>query len=343
MKAGWWAIAALGGAVALRVPLGEANAARRELELPSLPPKEVAQILAFGHRSTLADSLWLRAVPDLARRFARADEPEDLARQRKDRWLSEVVEVISELEPTFQTVYSYGSAYFQLVTRNLDRAVEVLELGVEKSPDDLFLKVNLGMALLTLKKDSDRALQVFQEVVDHPGCDPLSLGLCAKLMVDRGEDVAALEQYRRFLESEDEYTRKMAELFSERTRRNLFVRAWREYESENGSSAESIEELRAAGLIAEGVADEVLGAARLVDGVLSFPRLTELELEHLVNGVRNWSHNFRTENGTWPTLEDLREYGQFALPRLPPGQSIELVEGELRVNGAASSGTGSIP
>ena len=62
-------LGAIAGAAWLQGDLGEANAERRQNDFRYTPDRDVARVLSMGHRSTMADSLWLRALPDFARQF----------------------------------------------------------------------------------------------------------------------------------------------------------------------------------------------------------------------------------------------------------------------------------
>ena len=57
------------------------------------PDVDVMRVLCFGHRSTMTDAIWLRALPDFSRPF------ED--KELKERWLNGVFDVCAELDPTF--------------------------------------------------------------------------------------------------------------------------------------------------------------------------------------------------------------------------------------------------
>ena len=148
------------GAITLRGPLAEANAGRRVPGTSFVPKKRLAKLFSLGHESTLADLLWLSAIGDLSKDFA---DP-----QRKRNWLEAVFAAVPALEPSFTTVYSFGSTYLTMIDRDAERAIALLEKGCRENPDDLRLAVELAMVWYTNCNNRERALAVLGNVVKDP-------------------------------------------------------------------------------------------------------------------------------------------------------------------------------
>jgi hypothetical protein len=319
-------VACASGAVALRAPLGEANAGRRLPGMGYVPKPRLARLLSLGHRSTSADLLWLSAIGDLSRDFSDPD--------RKRRWLDTVFDAITLLEPSFSTVYSFGATFFTLITPDHARAVELLELGVANNPDDLRLAIDLAMTYYMHRHDRDAAMRVLAKVVKDPRCDSVTVGFYASLLVDGREDFAALAQWDGWLDHPNDYVREIAELQQERAKRRIALRAIDEFTQVRGRPPLTRDELRAPGLMAPAVADAVIGSLWIdLVGRPSFTRGDDLDRRHELRGASRWVTQFRQQNGRSPTIDELLDNGVLRL-RAPPlrkhyevvGDEVELVD-----------------
>ena len=228
------ALAAAAFAVSLRDSLGEANAVRRANVFRYTPNPKIVKLLAAGHRSTLANVMWLQTLPDLSRTFADID--------LKRRWLRTSLEIITELEPRFDTVYSFGSSYLSMIGQDPQASIEMLERGAERNPDCLRLQVELAMAYFTHRDDREATMRVLKDVVDQ--CDAMTMAFYASLLVDERADVAAVSQWLPYLEDGNALVREQAELRLQRTYRRIALRARNEYRDATGSFPVSKQEFR---------------------------------------------------------------------------------------------------
>ncbi|MBL8840292.1 MAG: hypothetical protein JNL90_02060 [Planctomycetes bacterium] len=305
------------GAVLLRAPLAEANAGRRLPGTSFVPRPALAKLLSAGHRSTLSDLLWLSAIGDLSRDFS---DP-----QRKLAWLDSVFTTIPLLEPSFATVYSFGATYLTMIERHPDRAIELLEEGVAKNPDDLRLAVELAMAVYTHHKDRERTLAILEPVVKDPSCDALTMGFYSSLLVDGRQDYAALAQWAGYLDHSNELVRETAALQIERAKRRIALRAIEEFKATVQRPPLTADELRRPGLMAPEVVDPVV-ASLWIDPALRprFEKCDELERRNSLRGASRWVVQFRAENGRSPTLDELLQNPWVRLPPPPRGQHYDL-------------------
>jgi hypothetical protein len=311
-------------AVLLRAPLAEANAARRLPGMRYSPRPKLAKLLSLGHRSTASDLLWLSAIGDLGKDFG---DP-----QRKRRWLDTVFSAITTLEPTFATVYSFGSTYLTMIDPDPDKAIALLELGVANNPGNIKLAIELAMAHYVSKHDRDAAMRVLAGVVRDPRCDSLTVGFYASLLVDRREDFAALAQWEAWREHPNEVVQDMAELQQERAKRRIAMRAVEEFRQSEGRPPRSRVELRRPGLMAPEVVDVVLDAVWIdTSGRARFPRLEEFELRHSIRAANRWIPQFQSEFGRVPTLDEILSNRGLRLPPPPTGRRYELRDARLEL------------
>lgn len=317
-------LALLGATVLLRGPVGENNSIRRQELFRYTPERSLAPLLAGAHSSTTADVLWLKALPDLSRPFADA--------AAKQRWLRGVIEVITDLDPAFETVYRYGASYLSLIAGSPERAIELLQKGVASNPGSYSLRVDLAASYLMHFDDKERARELLAEVAEDPRCDSFTLMTYTSLLVDEQSDAAAIAQWSRYVDSGNAEIRAAAELSLERTLRRIAARAYRRFEREEGRLPVSKDELRGRGLMAPEIEEVVLGAFTLTEsGQLQFARLEELEIEKKRKATERWCVLFRRDNGRWPTLEEVLGNPVVVLPDLGAGRAYEFDEGRLRI------------
>ena len=310
------------GAVALRGPLAEANAGRRMPGTSFVPREGLARLLSFGHRSTMADLLWLSAIGDLSRDFS---DP-----QRKRSWLDAVFAAIPELEPTFSTVYSFGATYLTMIDRDPDRAITLLERGVAENPRDLRLAVELAMAWYTSRQDRERTLEILERVVADPRCDAITMGFYTSLLIDSREDYAALAQWVGWLDHSNELVRETAELQLERVKRRIAIRAMDDYATRMGRKPRVPDDLRLPGLMAAEVVETVLAGLRIdMTGRPRFDRCDELEHRNALRGASRWVVQFRSEYGRNPTLDELLHNAWVRLPAPPRGMHYDVKGDEV--------------
>ena len=205
------------GAIALREPLGDANAMRRVPGARWMPDQRLAKLFSLGHRSTCADAIWLNAIGNLSRDFG------DTTRKR--RWLDTVFDTITRLEPTFSNVYSWGATYLGMLENDKDRAIDLLQKGVAAIPDDIRLQVELAMAYFEYRKDRAATLAVLAKAVKNPKCDAITMGFYDSLMVDDRADYAALALWAPWLDSPNDEAKDEAQLQFERAKKRIAFRA----------------------------------------------------------------------------------------------------------------------
>lgn len=324
--------AGLTGVVLLQPSLGEGNAHRRRNDFRYTPDPTVAKIVAGAHRSTVADLVWLRAMPDLAREF------DDL--ELKKRWLNGVFEVVTELEPTFMTVYFYGSSYLTLLDMNAEDAVALLERGIRLNPEHTPLLVELGMVHWKDRNDREQALVHLRQAAERPDCDGLTLLMLSSIDAQGGSHLAALIPWMQGMEryKDKPVYRDANELYLQRRKRQIVFLALREFEETNGRPATSLDELRwneetGTGFIEKGAGDAVLEGITLgADGSLDHPRYDELNRESAKRDAKDWCHRFLADYGRFPTLEELIEKKQVGLPKLPDGKRWTLDGNELLID-----------
>ena len=315
-------MAAVGGAVALQSPIGERNAERRADAFRITPDPRTARVLSLGHRSTFADLLWLRALPDLAREFRDVEH--------KRRWLKSVFDVVPDLEPQWLMVYSYGNTYLGFLNRRYDEALSLLERGVCENPQDAELREELAMAYWMYRRDRERTVATLREAVALPGSSSLARAMLTSLLVEERDDVVALGQWAELLDHGNAEVKTRATLEYERTKMKIAVRAAREFQERSGRPPAHADDLRDPALMNERVAQIVLEGLEITpNGRPRSARLEELELADVIRGAEAWCRLHKRDYGRWPTLPELLDNPWGKMPPPPEGRRWHLEDGTV--------------
>jgi tetratricopeptide (TPR) repeat protein len=317
----------LGGVAAAAVlqgPLGEANAKRRATDFRYTPDPRVMKVVAGAHRSTMADLLWLRALPDMARQF------DDVAAKR--RWIRGATEVVTDLEPTFGTVYAFGAAHLALdrSSPDVDAAIALLQKGVRENPDSAGLHVTLAMDYYELKKDKAKAIAELEIAATKPGIDNLSMAMLAALKVDEHDDFVAIAYWARALEqAPNAKARAVCENELWRTKALVATRAARDFKAAAGRWPTSPDDVRDAKYIDPKVFDVVLPGLTFDDhGRARYAEQDELERAVVLWQAEDYVAALRNGIGRDPTEEEFfRNFG--ALPPPPPGKRWKYADAKL--------------
>ncbi len=300
-------VGAVAAAAVLQGGLGEANAARRRNDFRYTPDREVARVLSFGHRSSLADALWLRALPDFAREF---DD-----RALKERWLNGVFDVVTDLDPTFYTAYSYGSTYLALINKQADSAIALLERGIARyqamEAEDgrryaagTRLRIDLAMAYWMHKRDRAATIRHLEIAVERPDCDFLTRNMLVGLKLEDRDDLIALSYSAQLLDHQNPQVRAKAAEDLEYTKLRIARRVQREFAAEQGRDAASLDELRAGCGLEPELAAMVFETVEMsADGKLTSWRHDELRVQSTMRSMEVAAQIYRRDNGRWPTID----------------------------------------
>ena len=318
------ALAGIAGAAALQGRVGAENAVRRANDFRYTPDPSVMRVLCGGDRSACADVLWLSALPDMSRPF------ED--RALKKRWIAAATDVITDLEPTFGTVYGYGAAHLNLVDRNPDEAIALLTKGIANNPDSAGLHVTLAMVYYEFKKDREKTIDLLEAASRLPGIDSLSLAMLSSLRVDSRDDFTALAVWAKQLdEAHNAKVRTICEYELWRTKAQIAARASREFAAQHGRPPRDAGELRDPKLISATALDLVLeGLSFDEKGRVRYERLAELDREQLILKAESYVAGLVSHLGREPTSEEFfAGFGE--LPDPGPGRRWAYADGKLEL------------
>ena len=323
-------VGGIAGAAALQGPIGETNADRRANDFRYTPDPAVMLVVAGAHKSTLADLLWLRALPDMSRPFN--------DRALKKRWLKGATDVVTDLEPSFGTAYAFGAAHLNIVDRNPDAAIELLAKGIERNPDSAGLYVQLAMVYFEYKKDRRKTIELLEKASTMPGIDSLSLAMLASMKVDAHDDLMAIACWAKALEdAPGAKARTICEFELWRTKALIANRAHRDFAKAHPERLKDGEydppltaaDVRDPTLMSESVFDIVLdGLEYDAKGGARYEKLTDLERSVRISQAADYVAAFVEGEGRIPTEAEFNHlFG--ALPTPPKGQRWNYSNGKL--------------
>jgi tetratricopeptide (TPR) repeat protein len=244
-----WLLGLLVLGCALVVRQSRLHAARHYLQTQTyediyyLPPPWALELISLGHRQATADLIWLRAL------IYYGDE---LTHRGGVRHVYSYGEAMLSLDPDFKKVYHWvaTTALYRpgsITARDSERAIEYLERGVRRFPDDCELAWDLGAhytyelpPLLddNAKKEAARERGLpHLEVASRLGCAPawLALGNASRLLKQGQREQAIRQLLEVYSTVSDPYVRGEIELRVARLQgeanAEAFRRTWAEFEA----------------------------------------------------------------------------------------------------------------
>jgi hypothetical protein len=250
-------------------------------ELIYLPSPQTARLMAFGFEQLSADWYWVRALQYFV-------EPAQELNQFRN--LGDFLDVVVGVDPDFHYAYKFAGMSIPYDTgryhfANTDRAIDFLQRGVAKWPDDWQMQLYLGFYLLNFRNDTAGAAEHFSKAAPVPGAPPYLKGFAAKLMalsgqVDRGK--VFTEQMLAVTQDPEEKARlkqRLREIEAESALRAVEAAA-QQFRDQAGRWPVGLGELAALTKLPHLPPD-----ARLEDGRVVVPSLTRLEVyEHPKEG-----------------------------------------------------------
>jgi len=174
------------GALADRLLSRDPAAGARELIY--LPPAETARLLSLGFNQVMADWYWVKGLQYFT------DPVQSLNKYRN---LADILDVVLGLDPDFEYAYKFGGVAIPYDTgrlhwANSERAIDLLQRGVQRFPQNWELHFHLGFYLLNFRNDLPSAGEQFATAARIPGA-PSYLGrFASRIFAASGEVDRAL-------------------------------------------------------------------------------------------------------------------------------------------------------
>lgn len=197
------ALGAAGIAAAAQVELERLQAERdASWHLLYLPSGRYLKVASLGFAPLIADLVYLWSI-----QYYGSYHPS----VRYDLVEKVYVGIIGELDPRYRDAYTLASLILVAEARDPERALRVLDAGIERNPDDWLLPFEAGFIAFNSLGDHERAAGYYARAMDLPGAPPFTRRLHAEMYNRMGDKHTS---YARWLEvyetTEDESVRQIA-------------------------------------------------------------------------------------------------------------------------------------
>ena len=213
-------------------------------EVLLLPSGQVIKRLALGHNGLLADIYWMRAVQYYGGKRLKDESGFPL--------LEPLIEIATTLDPQLLHAYRFGSVFLServpIGANQPERAIALLEKGIEHNPDEWQLYRDVGFIYYWFLNNYQKAAESFLEGSKNPKSAVWMKTFAAQLLAQGGSREAARFLWQEVYQTSENKSMKenarehLEELTAEEdieTLRSLI----RKVESKIGRKIGSIEEL----------------------------------------------------------------------------------------------------
>jgi hypothetical protein len=206
--------------------------------------------LAPGFNDLLADLYWLRTVQYYGSQRIWGGGHYDL--------LAPLIDVVTDLDPRLEIAYRYGAIFLSekppVGAGDPQKGVAILEKGVRNNPLNWRLRQDLGFLLFTFLGDSKRGADVLMEAARLPGAPFWLESLAAQVLYKGGDRETSRRIWKGMYEQAEEGPMKYNALAHLRyldalDQAEAIGRLVRAYEARTGRRPDSLDQLRAAGLL----------------------------------------------------------------------------------------------
>ncbi len=168
-----------------------------------LPNGRYLKVASLGHSALMADLVYMWSIQYYS----------NYEREDRFRYVEHVFgNVIAELDPGFTDAYSLGAMILSVEAHDLDGALRLLDMGIERNPDNWILPYIAGWECFHAGR-FDTASGYFTRASEIPGAPDLIARNRAGAVARSGDIVAAYRLWRELYEDPDidDTTREVAE------------------------------------------------------------------------------------------------------------------------------------
>jgi tetratricopeptide (TPR) repeat protein len=227
---------------------------RRAASLAFLPKGEYLNVAVLGYRQAVADLIWIKAVQHLGERKPSI---------QSYLWAYHAADVLTDLDPKFAFVYQSVGTILGVWAERPKESIAILTKGMLHNPTVWELPFFVGYDYYYILNQPGEAARYFQKAAELPGSPEYLPRLAARMSVEAGDHVAALEFLQRlYVRTKDErlregLQRRILEVQAEQGIRQLEDAA-RLYKERYGTFPRTLNEMVVRGVIS-GIPPDPLG------------------------------------------------------------------------------------
>ena len=189
-------VCSAGAAVLAQRELDRRKPAEGFQELMYLPEGKYLRIIAFGFDAPMADGVYLKALLYFSDNM-RAKLVSERSAQHK--YLYKAFNVVTDLSPNFKSSYYYGGLLLS-ATGKAESALDLLDRGVQRFPDDWRFPIHAAVVCEQQLKDLKRARHYVEKAARAPDVPPVYLRAVEGLVGEGDTDTAPESRRRHLLE-----------------------------------------------------------------------------------------------------------------------------------------------
>jgi tetratricopeptide (TPR) repeat protein len=144
---------------------------------------KVLERASLGYNGLMADIYWTRTVQYFGQRHYRSAQSYNL--------LAPLLEITTHLDPHLLVAYQFGASFLAPKPPSgpgqPDRAVQLIEYGIQNNPNEWRLYYNLGFVYYMELKDYAKAAEAFERGSRLPNAHPFLKLLAAQMAQHAGE------------------------------------------------------------------------------------------------------------------------------------------------------------
>ena len=163
-------------------------------ELMYFPHGRFVKEAALGHRETMADIAWLRAIQYYGHHRLT---------DQQYQMIGHLMDVTTELDPRFESPYVFGALVMAQDLGDLEGALRLLDKGIRENPNSWRLHFEKGFILFVCSREYEQSAQYFRLAASMPECPPFALHFAAYATAKSGYVETALRLWQKVAETTD--------------------------------------------------------------------------------------------------------------------------------------------
>jgi tetratricopeptide (TPR) repeat protein len=214
-------------------------------KLTYLPSGKYLKVASLGFAPLLADLIYLWSIQYYGSFHGSV---------RYDMVEHVYVDVVGQLDPGYLEAYTLAALILTVEARAPERALKVLETGMERNPDNWVLPFEAGFIAFNSLRDYERAQRYYERSAAMPSAHPTARRFAAEMFNKLGDKRTAYQKWVEIYESaEDDFVRDVAYSHVHDLKIEIDLETLRgalgEFRRKRGAWPQSLTGLVAAGLI----------------------------------------------------------------------------------------------
>ncbi len=166
-----------------------------------IPSGKYLKYATFGYSSFVADLIYIWAIQYYST-YSVVDRYQNL---------EHIFSIIAELDPRYLDPYELGAIIAVYEARDLELGLKILDLGLEKNPDQWIFPYQAAHYAQMLLKDFELAREYYRKAMNIEGAPPITRRLYANTLFKVGDLHSAWKNWLEIYNStEDERIKKIA-------------------------------------------------------------------------------------------------------------------------------------